>query len=115
MVLWQATIFALGAAVYHRSFESVCVSSAHHHTAVLMISTNETLACLPYHTILRSHGVVVKQDCSQAAELLREALGREQVKAKDLTQVSCMCSSHLIWRLDSPFHGETMCCTLQST
>lgn len=30
---------------------------------------------------------MANQDCSQAAELLREALDREQVKAKDLPQV----------------------------
>ena len=31
--------------------------------------------------------IVTKQDCSKSAELLREALDREQAKAKDLTQV----------------------------
>lgn len=41
-------------------------------------------------SLLLAHDTMsMMQDCSQAAELLREALDREQVKAKDLPQVSC--------------------------
>lgn len=54
---------------------------------------------------------MAKQDCSQAAELLREALDREQVKAKDLPQVHWGRKNNLDLRIDQGTHTRQLLCS----